>query len=929
LKASYRSFLISLLFPLSAYSQAFVFTGTVKDSADNEPIINALVQLQSMRDTAVKYSTITDINGNFTLAGNQGRGFTMTISSMGYEQYQQRVNTERQSVLGTIKLKPESKILQEVQVTGVAQRAVQKGDTTQFIADAFKTNPDATAEDLIKKMPGVGVDATGNVTAQGEQVKRVLVDGKPFFGDDPRTALKNLPAQAIDRIEVFDRKSDQSQFTGFNDGDDEKTINIVTRQSFRDGVFGRVFGGYGTDERYQTGGNINRFKGNQRISVVGLSNNINEQNFGNQDLLGVVGTSANAGGGPRWNRGPTAQSDPNDFRVGSQSGINYTNSFGVNFTDEWGKVKLNSSYFFNKTDNRTEQLLNQNFFLTDTTNQFYQSNSYGNSTNMNHRFNLRMEYNMNDKNKFIFTPNASFQNNNGITQNDAQTLDAKGLQLNSSLNQNTNDRQAYNFGGEALWQHKFNKTGRTFSTSFRGTISENDGYTELLAANTFFRSGLPETDTLAQEAELLNSSTRLRLRNTFTETIGERGQLEIGQDFTRDVDNANQRTYNFDPDTRERTSLDTNLSNVFDNVYQNSRTRLSYRLRTEKITYGVGVDYQYATLTSQLLFPRSGEVFRPFSNILPNAMMMWQISKQKNLRIFYRSGTQEPSVNQLQDVVNNSNPLQLSIGNPNLQQSNNNRIFIRYSGTNTQTARTFSAFGWVRHTQDFITNATLIASQDTIIGNGVVLNQGSQLRYPVNLNDQWLTGVNFTWGLPVAPLKSNLNISTSANYNRTPGLINEQLNISNNLGITQGFTLASNFSEKIDFTVNLSGNINLVTNSLQPELNNNFYIQNSGIGLTYIFWKGLVFRTTVNHQWFAGLNDEFNQSIILWNASIGKKFLKNDQAEISLSAFDILNQNQSITRNVTEAYVQDVQTLVLRQYFMLNFTWNIRAFKES
>lgn len=926
----FRLFIIyaALLSPLLSFAQPYTITGTVKDSANNEAVINAIIRLQSMRDTALKYNAITDFNGNFTFPNLQGRGFMMTIRSMGYEVKEMRVFPERQSQLGVIKLKPDNKLLEEVEVTGVAQRAVQKGDTTQFNADAFKTNPDATAEDLIKKMPSVGVDGQGNVTAQGEQVKRVLVDGKPFFGDDPKTALKNLPAQAVDKIEVFNRKSDQSQFTGFNDGDDEKTINIITRPSFRNGTFGRVYAGYGTNVRYQAGGNINRFNNNQRISIVGLSNNINEQNFGNQDLLGVIGTSGNTQRGPRWMRGPTVESDPNDFRVGAQSGINYTNSIGVNYSDEWGKFKMNASYFYNQTDNRTEQLIDQNFFLTDTSNQYYRSSTYANSSNFNHRLNLRMEYKLNDKNTFIFTPNANFQNNSGFSQNDAQTRDFKFNLLNTSINRFSSDVQGYNVGGEALWQYKFDKKGRTFSMSLRGTASENDGATELIAYNTFFTGLVSRSDSINQEGLPINSSLRMRLRSTFTEPIGERGQLEIGHDYTRNTDNADQRTYNFDPETKIRLNLDTNLTNVFDNIFAANTLRTGYRLRTDKITYGVGVDYQYATLTSELLFPRSGEIFRPFNNILPNAMLMWEFSKQKSLRIFYRSGTQEPTVNQLQDVINNSNPLQLYIGNPTLQQSFNNRIFIRYNQTNTETARTFSAFGWVRQTNNLISTASLIASRDTLIGN-VLINEGALLRYPVNLDGQWIAGANTTWGLPVAPLKSNMNISIGMNFNRTPGLINEQLNISNSLGITPGLTLASNFSEFVDFTLNWSGTINLVYNSLQPQLNNNFYIQNSGGTLSYIFWKGLVFRTSINHQWFAGLNDDFNQSIVLWNASLGKKLFKNNSGELSLSVFDLLNQNQSITRNVTEAYVQDIQTLVLRQYFMLTFTWNIRAFKES
>lgn len=922
-----KIFLAFLLFPALGWAQNFTISGTVKDTTNNEAVVSALVRLQNPKDTTIVFSGVTDIDGKFSIATNQGKSFVLHIRTLGYKNKSLRVFAENGTNLGVIYVAPDKEVLKEIQVTGVAQRAVQKGDTTQFIADAFKTNPDANAEDLIKKMPGVVVQ-NGQVTAQGEQVKRVLVDGKPFFGDDPQTALKNLPANAIEKIEVFDRKSDQSKFTGFNDGDDEKTINIITRPAFKNGTFGRAFAGYGTDDRYNAGGNINNFKGNKRFSLVAMSNNINEQNFGNQDLLGVVGTSGNTGRGYGYGRGPSVQSDPNDFAVGSQSGINTTHSIGLNYSDEWKKVKLNASYFFNNSSNVTSQDVTQNYFLTDTTNQIYQSMTRGNSKNFNHRFNLRMEYKINENNSIIFTPNASLQMNSGLNTNYANTT-YEGSYLNKSTNQYSSDLSGYNLGGEVLYQLKFAKVGRTFSYSLRGNATDNDGTTNLLAVTSFFNNNVETIDSLLQEGTPANDALKLRSRVRYTEPLGKTGQLEFGYDYTRNTSDNNKETYNYDPDTKLRTTLDTNLSNVFQSLYEANKVGAGYRIRGKKLNGGFGLDYQYATLESDLVFPRSGNIYRPYSNILPNGMLMYQFNKQTNLRIFYRTGTDEPSPTQLQDVVDNSNPLQLRVGNPNLQQAYSNRFFMRFSTTNTETARTFSAFGWVRQTRDYITTATLLARADTVISNGVILKSGSQLSYPVNVNGYVMSGANVTWGLPVAKLKSNLNLSTGANYAHTPGLINNVENVSQTLGITENISLTSNFSDKIDFTIGLNANYNLVKNSLQPNQNNNYYIQTATASLNYIFWKNLVFRTSVNHQWYAGLNDGFNQNFALWNASIGKKFLKDNQAEISLSVFDILNQNQSISRTVTAAYVQDVQTLVLQQYFMLTFTWNIKSFKEG
>lgn len=918
---------VLLFLPLVALAQNRTVNGHIQDKQNGGPLPGATVQLKSTTDTTQIYGAIAQPNGRFSISGLKEQNFVLIIRSIGYKTYRKSIQlTNRETDLGTFKLVSDNQVLEEVEVTGTMERATMKGDTTQFNADAFKVNPDANAEDLIKKMPGVEIDG-GTIKAQGEDVKMVMVDGKPFFGNDPNAALKNLPAQSVEKVEVFDRKSDQAQFTGFDDGEEQKTINIVTRPEFRNGTFGRVYGGYGTDERYQAGGNLNNFKDDQRLSIVGMSNNINQQNFGNEDLLGVVGTSANQGGRRRWRRGPSVDSDPNDFMVGSQSGINVTNSFGVNFSDDWGKkIKMNSSYFFNRTDNSTEQFVSQNTFVGEETNQLYRSSAIGDALNTNHRFNLRMEYNMNENDKFIFTPNASLQLNESSSLTNASTTDDNSNLLNTTTNNYASNLNGYNLGGNFLWMHKFGKRGRTLSINLRGNATDNYGNTELLARNEFYTSTV-DTVILAQEGLPNEDGKRLSTRTRYTEPLGERSQLQISHDYDLKLDNSNRETYNFDPDSGERLSLDTAVSNVFTSLYQENEFGLTYRYNTRSFNIGVGAEYQYATLSSDLQFPRTGEINRTFQNIQPFAFMRYSITKQKKLRLYYRASTDEPGVTQLQDVVNNSNPVQLSIGNPNLQQAYVQRIVLRYSSAKPNLGKSFNAFAYVRNTNNYITNANLVAESDTILPGGVLLRQGSQLTFPVNLDGYWQGRGSVTWGLPAAFLLSNVNLTTGLNYTRTPGLINNQENISNTYGITQRVSITSNFSEKVDFNIGISANINLVYNSLQPELNNNYYVQTINVGFNYIFWRGVVFRTSFNHQWYAGLDEDFNQNFALWNASLGKKVFKNQQGELSISIFDILNQNQSITRNVTETFVEDVQTLVLQQYFMLTFTYNIRAFR--
>jgi hypothetical protein len=927
-----KTFLLTLLsiffISTQASAQTYAVRGTVHDAETNQPLPGAAVKIISLRDTTLIKGGVTNLEGAFLVGGIDSRGIRIEISSLGFATYKTTLRLEdRITDLGTLKLKTSSEVLTEVEVTGTQQRAVMKGDTTQFNADAYKTNPDATAEDLVKKMPGITIE-NGQITAQGEQVQWILVDGKPFFGNDPNAALKNLPANAVEKVEVFSRRTDQAQFTGVDDGEEQKAINIVTRPSFRNGWFGRGYGGYGTDNTYQAGGNLNHFKNDQRISVVGMSNNINQQNFGSQDLLGVVGNNANQQNQPRWMRGPSVQSDPNDFVVSDQSGINTTHSFGINFSDDWGtKVKLNASYFFNRTNNRNQQYLSRTSFVTDTTSQFYISDSKGSGLTNNHRFFLRMEYKPSAKNQFFFTPRANWQSNAQVSTTEAQTNGMLNVPLNASNNNFGSDITAYSVGGDLLWMHNMAKKGRNFSYRLESTAANSEGRTQLLAENYFFGT-VEVRDSIAQNGYPNSNNLQFKNKLRYNEPLSETSQLQFDYDFDVTLDDNQRKTYNFDPDNGQVINLDTNLSNVFASTWMEHEPGITYRYNNNKgFMTGIGFDYQYAQLRSDLQFPRSGEINRTFTTVQPNMHLRWQINKEKTFGFFFRSYASAPSVRQLQDVVDNTNPLQLYVGNPALKQAFGNRIHLRYNKTQVQKGTSLSFYGWARNQSNYITNATLIVQKDTLITNDVLLKTGGQLTYPINIDGFWTAGGSLSYGFPFALVKSNVDLTTGLNYSRTPGLINYQENLSNTYGISQRVNFTSNFSPLLDFTFGVTANLNLVYNSLQPQLNNNFYLQTTSAGITYIFWDGLVLRTSVVHQWYAGLKEGFDQNFVLWNASIGKKFLKNKQAELSLMMFDILNQNQSINRTVTELFVQDSETLVLQQYIMLNFTYTFKHFK--
>lgn len=898
-------------------------TGIVQDGTDKTSLIGVSVQLFLQSDTTQRRGTVTDVEGRFTFGDVRQGKYFVRISYISYTTQQLSLEVKDTPYdLGTIALKQSSITLKAVEVRATSIQVEQKGDTIQYNASAFKTTRDATAEDLIGKMPGMTSDGTG-VKAQGEAVQQVLVDGKQFFGDDATLALKNLPAEIIDKIEVFDRMSEQSQFSGFDDGNTRKTVNIVTKKGRNNGQFGRIYAGAGEDGRYTAGGNVNSFKGERKISLVGLSNNINQQNFSNEDLLGVTGSS---GGGGRGGRG--GGGGGGNFAVGQQSGISTTNSIGLNYMNAWGtKTEVTGSYFFNQTDNERLTSLRRQYITQQDTGLFYNEMSRANSTNYNHRFNARIEYSIDTANSLVISPRLSFQSNDSKSLLTGDYSSASDNSLESNIdNRNNADNSGYAFSTGVLYRHRFQKRGRSLSVNINTSINDRKGDSYLHSLNEYESSG--ETTLIDQQSDNFTNSNTISSNISYTEPVGKNGQLQLEYAPSLTKSKTDKKTYNLDDETVDYTDLDTLLTNAFENKYITNRGGVSYRFNKDKYRLSFGVDYQHAKLMSDQEFPFAFQVNRSFANALPQARFNYRFSRTENIRIQYRASTEAPSISQLQNVIDNRNPLFLKTGNPDLAQSYSHNLNVRYGKTGANSSRSFLIYLNGTFVSDYITNASFIAPKDTVF-NSVALNRGTQLSYPVNIDGYRNARALVTYGAPVVLLKSNMNLNTSFNYNRVPALINNNKNLANNYGFSQGIVLSSNVSEKLDFTLSYTANYTIVKNSIQKQSDNNYFNHTTSLKLNWIFWKGFVFTTNVNNTMYRGLSAAYDQSIWFWNAGLGYKFLKDQSLEIKLNAFDILNQNNSISRDVTETYIEDRQTNVLTRYFMLTATYSLRRFKGA
>lgn len=914
---------LSFLIVNTAKAQTYSISGKMVDAKDASPLPGVEVILTSKLDSTNRTGTMTDVDGGYEIDGLQPGGYVLETAYLGYLPISKTVLLTGKDIdLGNVSLKASDNELNSVTITGKQVRTEQLGDTTQFNADAYKTNPDATAEDLVTKMPGVTSDNSG-VKVNGETVQQVYVDGKPFFGTDPTLALRNLPSEVIDKIQVFDKMSDQSQFTGFDDGNSQKTINIVTKKNKSNGQFGKIYGGYGTDDRYLAGGSFNSFNGDQRISIIELSNNVNQQNFSSQDILGVTGGSGQNRGGTRGSGGAA-----NNFLTGQQGGITTTHSAGINYSDTWGKkIKVTGSYFFNYTDNINNTSLERNYFTQNDTSLLYNETDNSETKNLNNRFNFRLEYDIDSSNAIIFTPNLSLQENYATTGQVDSSITG-GLLTSNSINNIKTNSSGYNFSGNLLYQHKFKKKGRTVSLNVSSADNEQRGDGTYYTLTDYYNSDSTTTDLLDQHYNLYNNSHNISSNVTYTEPIGKKSQLMVNYNPSYTKSYADKETDTLGNAMQQSLGFDTLLSNKYDNIYITQRAGLSYRVSTQKVNFMVGASYQYATLQGDQTFPDNFNPERYFSDVLPQAMLNFRFADGRNLRIMYRTNTTAPTITQLQDVVDVSNPLLMKTGNPNLRQDYEQTLLLRYGLTRRKSAHGLFIYGYANYINNYIGNATYLPTKDSTIDDGIMLNKGSQLTLPVNLNGYWNNKLFVTYGMPADFIKSNFNLNGGLSYTRNPGLVNSALNYSNDMAPTFGAVLSSNVSENLDFTLSYTGDYNVVTNTLQSQANDNYYNHIISFKINWIFLKGVVLNTNIAQTYYSTLNGTApNENYILWNAYVAYKFLKNKGLEARISVFDLLNQNKSISRTVSDTYIQNSTTQVLKQYAMFTLTYTLRNFK--
>ena len=946
-----------LCMALPAMAQSGRLTAKIVDMETKDGVIGAIVELQSKSNPNIRKHNTTGAGGSVTITGLAAGDYTMSVMFIGYTPYTADVKIAGTTNLGVVELTPGvaiETVVKEVQ----ALRTSQNGDTVAYNAAAFKVAADADVEGLIKKMPGITV-TNGQVEAQGEQVKKIFVDGKEFFGEDVSTALNSLPAQAVDRVEVFNKLSDNAEFSGMDDGEGYKAINIVTHSNMRQGVFGKVYGGYGyqpdidgspaelnfqntniykpqvdnvtSHHKYNLGGNVNIFQDNHRVSVIGLLNNVNQQNFSFEDILGVSGGGGGGGMGGGMGMGPGR--GVGQYMVRPQSGVANVGSIGVQYTGAWGEkdaVKLNGSYFFNNTHTRNKSLL-QKWYETPSPDDYLEQEGESETENMNHRLNLRLDWRINKNMSLMSRTNFSFQGNNPYSQQYGELVgETPGDDRYEILyNGSEASSQAVRFSQFLQYRVNLGKVGRTITVdgryALRNTIKSNTNNFSTLA--TDYLTELPILRYVSSFAP--QGETDVRANVTYTEPIGKNSQLSLQYRFDYEDQEIEKTAYitgeNYDIADLQP---DASLSSLTNSISMEHRVGPGYRYAKGKNTVVANVYYQHSILDGMV---KGENIKRDFDHVTYFLMTNVAFNPQNTIRIFINSYTQNPDVRNLQDIYDVSNAQYLSKGNPELRSSYNHRMNFHYVRSNIEKGRTFMWMFSAQLTQDYIGQSISYNPGDIDI-DGNVYNPLQYSTYE-NMDGYYNLRTHISYGFPVSPIKCNLNLSAGVNYSHTPSMIDGQMNYTSNMGYDARMSLGSNISEKLDFTIEWNGTFNDARQSLMKgdvrNARNQYFSHTASGQLKWVFWKGFTLTGAVNYNQYIGFTNDYNEDFLICNVYLGKKLFKNQQGEVLVGVNDLLNQNKAFARTVGSGYTQNAWNSVIGRYFTVQFNYNLRYFGKK
>ncbi len=895
-KTFFLLMILALFTSIQAQTLMGTLSGKIIDKNTGEVIPAATIRILTPEDSTLVTGASSSGEGTFLIPIRHGN-YIAQVSFMGYTPYFQEFTlSSAQSALrlDTIALQEQSILLDEAVITAAAAEIQVRGDTVEYNASTYKVTGMAVVEDLLKQMTGVEIDPNGVIKVQGKEIKKIFVDGKEFFSDDPKIASKNLPARMVEKLQVIDNKSEMEKMTGFDDGEEEMIINLTVRPDMKKGTFGNAFAGYGSQERYELNALVNRMRNSDQMTFTGGINNTN--NAGVTDLGSANGRSS----------GRT--------RSGGGNGINTAANSGFNFSKEVSE-KLEVGGNIRYGNNRSESLskvYTQNLLSKGDTYEDQDNRSHNRDENLN--MDVRLEWKPDSMTTLVFRPTLGFSSSEDREADLFSTTRVAGDTVNYGNADYNSHGNGNNISGNLNLHRRLGKRGRSINVglNIRSNGSENKATN---ISNTYY-AGKRADDLLNQRITNTNNGSNLSGNFSYVEPLGKRNFLQLSYNYR-------QGSSQSDKDTRTRdeegnyTVFDKKYSKLNDNSSVNQDAGISFRSRSEKYNYNVGFSV-YPTSSKRKTYVGDSlisDITQNVTNYSPNAQFNYYWSRQRNLRFTYTGSTDQPTVNQISPVVDVSNPLNITYGNPDLKPEFMHRMNIRYQNSKPQENR----FQMLTGSFNYTLNA-IVTSRFTDPETG---RKENTFR---NVKGNWNGDARLIVSQPFFTKKFTFSSSSNASYRVNNGFSNNEENISRQVNLSENLSFNYN-SSKFQFSVRGNISYNKVRNTLEGQQDREYFNYGSSAYTTIYLPFDINFQSDIRYSTNSGYSDGFKQNETLWNASIEKQILKQKNGLIRVKIYDILQQRSNIRRNVSSNFIRDTTTNTLTSYFIMHFVYRFNIFK--
>jgi len=897
-----------------AQNKPFKISGTIISEEDNLPLESATVYLQRVKDSALVTYTISGRDGKFMLEGKSADKETnLFISYVGYQTHFQSVKmTKEQIALGTINLKVNANALQEVVIKSQAPITIKK-DTMEFNVKSFKTKKDANVEDLLKELPGVEIDEEGKIKVNGKEVNKILVNGKPFFGNDPTITTRNLTKDIVEKIQILDTKSKDQAFTGETADGENKTVNLVIKEENNRGVFGRVAAGAGTDDHYEFAGMFNHFDNDQRISVLAGGNDINSPGFSFGEIRKMFGGGNNV----RFSGDGSFSIDGRSF--GGGQGITESKNFGANYADELGKDRdVSGNYFYsgsnsqNKTSRNRENILADRRYFTNS-----ESGSY--SEGDNHTANLEFDIKVDSTLLINVKPSFSYSKNRTIYDEDEKSLDEFQTLTNQSTTDSNVETIGKNFNNDIDITKRFGSKGAFLKFSIENEISHNDTDDFLTSETTIFGDN-PDYE---KREQFTDGGKKV---NNFDTDVTYRLPLKANEFFLdfryryrRSKQEDIKSTFDKDAITGDYSNFNTDLSTDFEYLNETKTPSLKFDFKNKVWSASFQTSYVFKTLENTDKLRPLFSINRDFEAIELRSRLRYRVNEKASLSMGYTLNNDSPQLSQLQQYENVSNPLNTIIGNPNLDAENNHEVYVNYNAFDFQKGSGY--YGYL--SANFENNK--VVSKSEIDENLLRRTTYVNVNGTYNLNGY----ISASKKVKLDSLRTaTVYIGVGPNINRAVNFNNGIQYTSTNISVSPNIGFRLIWKDVMEFNPRYRLSFTKSTFDIDNFKNQEFINHSLNLNTATFLPKGFEWRNDVQFNYNPNIAAGFQKSAWFWNATLAYSVLK-EQGTVTLKAYDLLNQNTNARRIATENYIQDSQSTVLQQYFMLSFSWKFNSLGKA